>query len=52
MYEDIKKIIIENSNPVGDWTNPDGESIETEDRFLDEEDLDNTILAIIDYFNK
>lgn len=48
--EDIKELIIKNSQRVENWINPDGEGYSTEDRWMDENDINDMANAIFHLF--
>jgi len=49
--EDIKQLIIKHSNSVKKWENIDGEGCLTEDRWIDEDDINNMANALFSLFN-
>lgn len=46
LKEEIEKIIFNNSEPIKEWINPDGEGIETDDRSIDYEDIKKMCIQI------
>jgi hypothetical protein len=52
LREKITKILLNNTECVNTWINPDGEGIETDDRYLDLDDLNQIVEEILELHDK